>query len=153
MWVMDMAGVTFTEGDQVHPTSKLFGRPLVGRARGRNWPLPGLSEVAVLGSPRFPGEMWLAEDSPYYTGRFCLTSVLMGLGALVADVVSEVPLMDEFFNFILECNAFFSGVANVLVIPTVLTLVFLRVVSPHRVGSFVDSCMLGGQEYFLTRSR
>ena len=153
MWVMDMAGVTFTEGDQVRPTSKLFGRPLVGKAHGQNRPFPGLSEVAVLGSPHFPGEMWPAEESPYHTGRFCLTSVLVGLGAPVANVVSEVPLADKFFDFILEYNGFFSGVANVLVIPAVLTLVSLQAVSPHRVGSFVDSCMLSGQEYFLTRPR
>ena len=120
-----MAGIIFTEGDQVCPTSKLFGRPLVGIARGQNRPFLGLSEVAVLGSPCFPDEMWPAEDGLYYTRRFCLTSVLVGLGTLVVDVASEVSLADEFFDFILECNAFFSGVANVLVIPAVITLVSL----------------------------
>ena len=94
--------------------------------------------------------MWPTEDNSDYTGRFCLLSVLVGLGAPVADVVSEVPLTDEFFNLILECNAFFSGVANVLVISAVLTLVSLQAVSPHRVWLFVDSCMFGGREYFLT---
>ena len=95
-----------------------------------------------MGSPRFPREMWPAKDSFHYTGRLCLTSVLVRLGAPFTDVASEVPLADEFFNFILECNAFFSGVANVLVIPTVLTLVSLRAVSPHCVGSFVDPVCL-----------
>ena len=32
--------------------------------------------------------------------------VFTGLGALVADVVLEVPLSDECFNLILECDAF-----------------------------------------------
>ena len=86
--------ITFTERDQVHPTSKLFGRPLVGRARSQNRPFPGLFEVAVLGSLRFPSEMWLVDDSPYYTRRFCLTSILVGLGAPIADVFSKVPLTD-----------------------------------------------------------
>ena len=95
--------------------------------------------------------MWPVEDSSDYTGKFSLSSVLMGLGAPVADVVSKVPLADEFFDFIFECDAFLGGVANVLVISAILTWVSLRAVSPHRVWSFVDSCVFCGQEYFLTR--
>ena len=77
--------------------------------------------------------------------------VLAWLGAPVVDVVSEVPLSKEFFDLILECDAFFNGVANILMISAILILVSLRAVSQHRVGSFVDSCVLGGQEYILTR--
>ena len=55
--------------------------------------------------------------------------VLARLGAPVADVVLEVPLSDEFFNLILECDAFFCGVANVSMIVAVLVLVSFRAVS------------------------
>ena len=77
--------------------------------------------------------------------------VLIGLGAPVADIVLEVPLSDEFFNLILECDAFFCGVANIWVISAVLVLVSFRAVSPHYIWSLVDSCMFCGQEYILTR--
>ena len=52
-------------------------------------------------------------------------SVLARLGAPVADVVLEVPLSDEFFNLVYECDAFFGGVANVSMISAVLILVSL----------------------------
>ena len=51
--------------------------------------------------------------------------VLLGLGAPVADVVSKVPLADEFFDFILECDAFFGSVANVFMISSILAWVSL----------------------------
>ena len=69
--------------------------------------------------------MWPAEDSSDYTGRFCLASILVGLGAPVVDVVLKVPLPDEFFDFILECDAFFGGVANVFMISSILAWVSL----------------------------
>ena len=153
MWVMDMACVLFTEGDKVRLTSELFGRPSVRRACGRNWPFIGLSEVVVLGSPHFPGEVWSIEDSSDHTGRFCLLPILAGLDVPVADVVLKIPLSDEFFDLVLVCDAFFYGVANILVISVVLILVSLRVVSQHRIRSFVDSCVLCGQEYIITRPR
>ena len=52
-------------------------------------------------------------------------SVLVGLSAPVADVVLEIPLSDEFFNLVLEYDAFFSSVANILMILAVLILVSL----------------------------
>ena len=76
--------------------------------------------------------------------------VLAGLGAPVADVVLEVPFSDEFFDLILKCDAFFCGVANISMISAVLVLVSFRAVSPHRIWSLVDSCVLCGQEYILT---
>ena len=124
MWVTDMAGFLFTESDRVRLTSELFGRPPVGRARGRNRPFPGFSEVAVLGSLCFSDKMWSAEDSSNHTRRLCLLSVLTGLGAPVADVVLEVLLSDEFFDIVLECDAFFSGVANILMVLAILVLIF-----------------------------
>ena len=59
--------------------------------------------------------------------------VLEGLGALIADVVLEVPFSDEFFDLILERDAFFGGVANISVISAVLVLVSFGAVSPHRI--------------------
>ena len=88
--------------------------------------------------------MWFAEDNSDYMGRFCLLSVLVGLGAPITDVVSEKPLSDELFDLVLECDAFLGSVANILVISVVLTLVSLRAVSRHCVWSFVDACMLDG---------
>ena len=76
--------------------------------------------------------------------------VLAGLGAPVADVVLEVPFSDEFFDLVLEYDAFFCCVANISVIPAILVLVSFGAVSPHRIQSFVDSCVLCGQEYILT---
>ena len=51
--------------------------------------------------------------------------VVAGLGALIEDVVLEVPLSDEFFDLILKCDTFFSGVANILMVSVVLVLVSL----------------------------
>ena len=149
--VTNVTCVLFTKGDIVCLTSDLFGKPLVRRARGRDRPFLGLSEVAVLGSTLFPGKLWSDEDSSDLARRFCLVLVLAGLGAPVADVVLEVPLSDEFFNLILECDAFFCGVANISVILTVLVLVSFQTVSLHRIWSLGDSCVLYGQEYILTR--
>ena len=80
-------------------------------------------------------------------------SVLTGLGAPVADIALEVPLSDEFFDLILECDAFFGVVANILMVPAILVLASFLVVSPHCVRSFVDSRSLCGQEYILARPR
>ena len=55
--------VSFTEGDISCLTSSLLGRPLVGKAHGRNQPFPSLSEVAILGPLRLHDEVWYVEDS------------------------------------------------------------------------------------------
>ena len=151
VWVTNMTCVLFTEGDIVHLSSDLFGRPLVERARGCDWPFPSLSEVTILASSLLLGEVRSIEDSSDLARRSCLMLVLMGLGAPVADVVLEVPFSDEFFNLIFECDALFCGVANISVISTVLVLVSFRAVSLHRIWSLIDSCVLRGQEYILTR--
>ena len=145
-----MTCVLVTEGDIVRLTSDLFGRPLVGRACNRDQLFPGLSKVAILGSSRFPGKVRFAEDSSDLARRSCFLLVLEGLGAPVADVIMEVPFSDEFFYLILECDAFFCGVANISVIPVVLVLVSFGAVSLHRIWSLIDSCVLRGQEYILT---
>ena len=90
----------------------MISRPLVEKARDRDRPFPRLSEVALLGSSRLPGEVWSAKHSYNLMMRSCLVLVLAGFGAPVADVVLEVPLSDEFFNLIFECDAFSSGMAN-----------------------------------------
>ena len=114
----DVTCVSLTESDIFRLTSSLLGRPLVGRAHGRNRPFPGLSEVAVMGFLRLPGEVWSAEDGSdcaRHAGRSCLELVLVGLGTTVADVILEVSLSDELLNLVFEGDAFFRGVADVSV--------------------------------------
>ena len=95
--------------------------------------------------------MWLAEDSPDLARRPDLILVVLWPGTSVADIVPEVSLSDEFFDLILEHDALFSGVADISMISAVFVLIPLRVVSPHRIGSFVHARVLCGQEYILTR--
>ena len=123
--------VSLTEGDIFHLTSRLLGRLLVRRAHGRNWPFPGLSEVAVLGSSRLPSKVQSVEDGSDFKMRSYLALVLVGLGALVANVILEVSFSDELLDLVFEGNAFFRGVADISVKPTVFILVPLQVVSPH----------------------
>ena len=68
----------------------------------------------------------------------------------VADIIPEVSLSDKFFNLVLECDALFRGVANISMVLAVFVLIPLRAVSPHRIRSFVQTCVLCGQEYILT---
>ena len=104
----NMTRVSFTEGDIFHLTSSLLGRPLVGRAHGRNRPFHGLSEVAVLGSSRLPGEIQSAEDGSDFARRSSFSLILIGLGAPVADVVLEVSSWMSFS--ILSLRAMHSSV-------------------------------------------
>ena len=78
--------------------------------------------------------MWSAKDGSDFVRRFCLSLVLMGLGAPVTDVVLEVSLSDEFLNLVLEGDAFFRRVADIPVVLAIIVLVPLRAVSPHRIG-------------------
>ena len=57
--------------------------------------------------------------------------VLVGLGALVADVILEVSLSDELLNLVFEGDAFFHGVDDVSMKSAVFILVSLRTVSLH----------------------
>ena len=77
--------------------------------------------------------------------------ILAELGNPVADVVLEVSLSDELLNFVLEGDAFFSGVADISVVSAVLALVFFQAVSPHRIWLLLYARVLRGQEYILTR--
>ena len=99
--------------------------------------------------------MWPAEDSLDLArmSRFDLILVIVWPGASVADIIPEVSFSDEFFNLILECDAFFRGVADISIVLAVFVLISLRVVSPHRIRSFVHACVLRGQEYILMRPR
>ena len=64
-----------------------------------------------------------AEDRPNLARMSYLALVVARLGAFVADVISEVPFMDEVFDLILEHNALFGGVTDIFVILTILVLV------------------------------
>ena len=89
----------------------------------------------VLGSSCLSSEVWSSEDSSDLAKRSCLTLVIVWLGDPVADVVLELSFSDKFFNLILELDAFFCGVADITMIPAILSLVPLQVVSPHRIRS------------------
>ena len=149
--MVNLTCVSFTKDDIFHLTFSLLGRPLVGRAHGCDRPYPDLFEVAVLGSSRLSGEVRSIEDGSNLARRSCLALVLVGFGALVVDIILEVSLSNELLNLFFEGNAFFRGVADILVVSTLLILVLLRAVSPHRIRSLVYARVLRGQEYILTR--
>ena len=143
--------IFFVEGDVLHFTPDLFGKPLIRRARGRDRPVLCLFEVAVLSSSYLSGEVWPAEDSSDLARRPVFILVVLWRGASVTDIVPEVSLSDEFFNLILEHDAFFRSVADISVESAVLVLIPLRAVSPHRIESFIHARVLRGQDYILTR--
>ena len=95
--------------------------------------------------------MWSTEDGSDFVRRFYLALVIAGLGALVADVVLEVSLSNELLDLVLEGDAFFRGVVDIPVLSTVLILVLVRAVSPHRIGLLIYAYVLRGQQYILIR--
>ena len=107
----------------VHLPYELFSWPLVRRVRIHEQSFPCFSNIAVLDPSRLPIEVRSAEGSPDLVRGSRLTLVIVQLGAFVADVISEVPFTDEFFDLILEHNAFLSGVADIFVIPVILVLI------------------------------
>ena len=143
--------VFFAKGDVLHFTPDLFGKLHIKRARGGDRPFLSLSKVAVLSSSLFFGEVWPVEDSSDLAKRSSLILVVSWPGASITDIVREVSFLDEFFDLILESDAFFRSVADISMKSTVFVLIPLRAVSLHRIGSFVHACVLRGQEYILTR--
>ena len=113
--MVNVALVSLTEGDIFRLTPSLLGWSLVRRAHSRNRPFPSLSEVAVLGSSRLPGEVRSVEDGSDFTMRSCLALVLVRLGAPVKDIVRKVSLSDKLINLFFEGDAFFLGVPNISV--------------------------------------
>ena len=97
-----MTCVFFTEGNVLHFTHNLFGRPLIRRARGRDRPFLCLSKVAVLSSSCFSSEVWPTEDGSDLARRSGLILVILWPDNSVTDIVPEVSFSDEFFNLILE---------------------------------------------------
>ena len=83
--------------------------------------------------------------------RFFLALVNPWLGASVTNINSEVPVMDEFLDLILEYDTLLCGMADILVISVILALVSSGVVSSQWIRPLVDACLLGGQEVLLTR--
>ena len=106
-----MVCISFTEGDVVHFPSKLLCRSLVWRVRICEWSFPCFSNIAVLGSSRLSGEVSSFEDGPNFARRFCLALVNAWLGASVTDVISDVPVTDEFLDLILEHDTLLCGMA------------------------------------------
>ena len=64
-----------------------------------------------------------AKDSPDLVRRSGPILVIMWPGAPVADIISEVSLLDEFFNLILKRNAFFRGVTDISMVSAVFVLI------------------------------
>ena len=118
-----MVRVSLAESDVIRLPSELFGRPLVRKVRGRNRSFLCFSEITILGSWRFPREVWPVEDSSDLARKSCLTLVVAQLGASVADIISEVSFSDEFLDLIIEHNALLRGVADILVISAIFILI------------------------------
>ena len=144
VWVTNVTCVFSAEDDVLHFTPDLFGKPFIRRARDHDRPFLSLSEVAVLSSSCFFGEVWPAEDSSDLARRPSLILVVLWPATPVTDIVPEVSFSDEFFNFILKRDAFFCSVADIPMESVVLVLIPLRAVFPHRIGSFVHTCVLCG---------
>ena len=123
MGLANVVCVLISKGNIIHLPSELLGRPLVRRVRIHEWSFPCFSEIAVLGPSHLPSKMRSTEDSPDFTMWSHLALVIKRLGASIADVVSEIPFTNKFFDLILEHNALFGGVANIFVISAILVLV------------------------------
>ena len=121
--VANMVCILITEGDIVHLTSELLGRPFVRRVCTHERSFHYLSEIAILGPSRLPSEVQSAEDSPDLTRWSYLALVVARLSASVTDVISKITFTDEFSDLILEHNALFSGVADIFVILAIRILI------------------------------
>ena len=120
--VTNVVCILIIKGDIVHLPSKLC-RPLIRGVSLHERFFPCFSEITILGTSHLPGEVQSTEDSPDLTRRSCLALVVARLSASIVDVVFEISFTDAFFDLILEHNAFFGGVADIFVIPTILALV------------------------------
>ena len=118
-----MVCVLLTKDDIIPLPSILLGRLLVQRVRIHERPFPCLSEIAILGTSRLPDEVRSFKNSPDLARRSRLALAVTRLGAFIADVISEVPLSDEFLDFIPEHNAHLDGVVDIFVIPKILVLI------------------------------
>ena len=146
-----MVCISFTEGDVIHLPSRLLCRPLVHRVCVCEWSFPCFSNIAVLGSPYFFDEVRSAEDGPDLARRFHFVLVIARLGPSITDVVSEVPVMDEFLDLILKHDALLCGMSDILVISIILILVSFGAFSWQRIRPLIDVCLFCGQEYLFTR--
>ena len=81
-----------------------------------------------MGPSHFPSEVQSTEDNPDITRWSRLALIVVRFGTFVADVVFEIPFTDEFFDFILEYNALFGGVADIFLISVILVQVSFGVV-------------------------
>ena len=82
-----------------------------------------------MGSSCLPREVRSTKDGLDFTRQSRLVLVVARLGTFVVDVVSKIPFTDEFFDLILEHNAFFGGVADIFVKSTILILISFGAVS------------------------
>ena len=82
---------------------------------------------------RFSGEVRFIEDHLDLVWGLCLKCIVLHPGPPVVNVVLEVPVAGELLDFILECNALFSGVTDVLVVSTIFIMIPFRAISTQRV--------------------
>ena len=129
MGVVDEVCITFSESDVVVLPLELLYSPLDHAVDIGEWHLLHLLDVSFLRPKRFSNELRSAKDRPDFVWRLCLRCIILRPGPPIVNVILEVPAMDEFLDLILECNAFFGSVTDVLVVFAIITLIPFGVVS------------------------
>ena len=126
----------YVESDVIILPLKLLFKPLVHAVNICEWPFLRLPDVTLLCPTRFSCEVRSAEDCPDFAWAFYLRSIILQPCLLVANVVLEVPTVDEFLDLILKCDALLSGVIDILVVSVAFVLILLGAVSTQRVRLF-----------------
>ena len=128
MGVADKVYITFFENDVIIFPLELLCRPLVHTVGIGERPFLRFSDVSFLRPTLFSGEVRFTEDRPDFVWGLCLKCIILRSGPPVVNVVLEVPATNEFLDLILECNALFSSVTDVLIVLTIFTLIPFRAV-------------------------
>ena len=149
MGVVDEVCITFFESDVVIFPFELLRMPLVHTVNISERPLLFLSDISFLCPMCFSSEVRPAEDRPDLMWGHSLKCIVLWPGPPIVDVVLEVPAMDEFLNFILECNALFSGVTDIFMVLTIFIMIPLGAISMQRVKSFEYSSLFHSHEDVL----
>ena len=123
MGVMDEVCIAFFESDVIVLPLELLCKPLVHTANISERSPLCLQDVPFLCPTHFSGKVRSTEDHPNLVWGLHLRCIVLQLGPSTVNVVLEVPTADEFFDLILECNTFFSGVIDVHVVSTIFILI------------------------------
>ena len=144
--VMDEVCISFFESDVVIFPFKLLRRPLVRTVNISERPLLCLSDVSFLCPTHFSGEVRSTKDRPDLVWGLYLRCIILRPGPPVVNVVLEAPTTNELLDFILEHNALFRGVTNVLMVSTIFILIPLGTVSTQRVRPLEYSSLFHDHE-------